>query len=555
MSGFDVTTLRGRRADSRLHRLSMSDIFERMRWSEPHRRVLTGFRGAAEDPNGETLTVAEADDRANMFANALLAAGAEPGQVLVMICDNSLESVLVKIGAAKAGVTIAPLNPNLSPEVLKQLMTDLQAPWAVIDSEFVARFASVIEESAVKVLATIAIGAPPLEGASSFREFIMDASAVEPDITLHGDDIWQIQFTSGTASLPKGVMDSHMKTMMEAMAAMGIVARGQRFEFDVVAGIFIPVTYHVSEVLIYSAILCGGRALIGRRPDARQLAEAIDEHRVSTMHVGSPQMLKALDEELRRDCSLDASSVTSILHSFAPLPRESYVSARESIGADLLIVGVVGQTEMCVMHRFWIGASEELHSQTSPQQNYVGRPHPLTAAALMGEGGVVTTTAEGAEGEGVYRSPALMAGYFKDEEATAAAFDRGWFHGGDSFRVGEDGLRILTDRIKDVIKTGGENVSSIRVESVVGHHAAVEKAVAIGLPHPRWGEAVTVLVRKEAGSSVTESELLEFARSRLAGFEVPKAILFVDDIPETVGNKVKKHELRTRYCDLYSAAG
>jgi len=106
-----------------------------------------------------------------------------------------------------------------------------------------------------------------------------------------------------------------------------------------------------------------------------------------------------------------------------------------------------------------------------------------------------------------------------------------------------------------VIKTGGENVSSLRVESVISGHPAVERAVVIGLPHPLWGEAVTVLVRPIAGCSVGERELLEYARGSLAGFEIPKAVLFVDEFPETVGDKVKKHELRLRYADLYTEAG
>lgn len=550
----DVTTLRGRRADSRLHRLSMGDIFERMRFSQPDRTVLTGHRGAAEDPAGASVTVAEADDRANQFANALLSAGVETGEILVMVCENSLESVLIKIGAAKAGVTVAPLNPNLAAEVMAQLIASMGARWAVVDAEFTDRVQSVFSGADVSTLATVAVGASQPAGAVSFAGFIAGASPAEPEVTIHGDDIWQIQFSSGTSALPKGVMGSHAKTMFEALSSMGIVTRGQRFEFDAVAGVFVPVTYHVSEVLIYSALLAGGRAVVGRKPDARELAVAIDEHQITSMHVGSPQMLEHLDVELRQDPSLAASSVTSILHSFAPLRPESYRSVKESIGADVLVVGVIGQTEMCIMHRFWIGADEDLHSRTAPEENYVGLPHPMTAAAIMGSDGIIKAPGDGDVGEGVYRSPALMAGYFDNPEATAETFAGDWFHGGDAFRNGEKGLRILNDRIKDVIKTGGENVSSIRVESVLSGHPRVERAVVIGLPHQRWGEAVTALVRAVPGASVGEAEIIEFSKSRLAGFESPKAVLFVDEFPETVGNKVKKHELRRQHAGLFESA-
>lgn len=538
----------------------MGDIFERMRWSQPERTVLTGHVGAAENPEGTSVTVAEADDRANQFGNSLRSAGVAPGEILVMVCENSLESVLIKIGAAKAGVTIAPLNPNLAAEVMAALIADMGARWAVVDAEFADRVRPVFDAESVNTLTTVAVGGPQPAGAVSFAEFISEASAEEPDVTIHGDDIWQIQFTSGTSALPKGVMGSHSKTMFEALSSAGIVTRGQRFEFDSVAGIFVSVTYHVSEVLIYAAFLAGGRAVVGRKPDARELAVAIDQHHITTMHVGSPQMLEHLDAELRQDPSLDAGSVTSILHSFAPLRAESYAAVKDSMGAEVLVVGVIGQTEMCIMHRFWIGADEDLHSRTSPQENYVGLPHPMAAAAIMGADGSIRKPgdsggSDGGVGEGIYRSPALMAGYYNNPQSTSEAFADGWFHGGDAFRTGEKGLRILNDRIKDVIKTGGENVSSIRVESVVSTHPLVNRAVAIGLPHPRWGEAVTVLVQAKPESAVDEEELIAFAKARLAGFETPKAVLFVDEFPETVGNKVKKHELRRQYVGLFDTAG
>src|SRR5699024_6933409 len=123
-----------------------------------------------EDPEGSSVTVVEADDRANRFANALLSAGAEPGQILVMICDNSLEAVLAKIGAAKAGVTVAPLNPNLSPEVMEQLIADLGAEWAIVDAEFAARVKPVLENAQVRALVTVAVGGPQPEESVSFRE-------------------------------------------------------------------------------------------------------------------------------------------------------------------------------------------------------------------------------------------------------------------------------------------------------------------------------------------------------------------------------------------------
>jgi acyl-CoA synthetase (AMP-forming)/AMP-acid ligase II len=148
----------------------------------------------------------------------------------------------------------------------------------------------------------------------------------------------------------------------------------------------------------------------------------------------------------------------------------------------------------------------------------------------------------------------VASGYYRDLPATEEAFRYGWFHSGDSCVVDDDGLRIMVDRYKDIIKSGGENVSSIRVEALLHEHPQVAKAAVIGLAHDRWGEAVTAVVVRTPGATVTEDELVDWARGRLAGFETPKAVVFADALPETVGGKVLKYKLRQAMTDLYTAA-
>jgi acyl-CoA synthetase (AMP-forming)/AMP-acid ligase II len=157
----------------------------------------------------------------------------------------------------------------------------------------------------------------------------------------------------------------------------------------------------------------------------------------------------------------------------------------------------------------------------------------------------------GVPGEAVYRSPAVTAGYYRDEPATEEAFRYGWFHSGDSCVYDDQGLRIMVDRYKDIVKTGGENVSSLRVEAVLHQHPGVAKAAVIGLPHERWGEAVTAVVVAEPGQEASEADLIAFCHERLAGFETPKRVVFVDALPETVGGKVLKYKLREQYADAY----
>lgn len=549
--GYDVTTLRGRRADARVNRLSMGDLFERMRWSEPSRVLLTGYAGAFEHPDHSALTVSQADDLANRCANAVLARGVAPGDVLLMVCENSVEAIVTKIAMAKVGVTVAPINPRLAPEIVTDLIELTRAKWAILDAEFAPTLGNVMGASGVQVLANLAIGAQTATSNSSFRDLIERSDPAEPEVTVHGDDIWQILFTSGTSATPKGVMVSHTKTMIESLSMSGAMTRGQRHESTVVYGGFLPVVYHVGDITLYGAWLAGGSAVIGRRADPVELARAVDRHRITGIWAGSPQMVEGLDKAFRADRQLDARSLTCIVHGFAPLAPTSLRSIRDCVGPQLQVMELIGQTEVCCSHRFWLDEHEPLYSRSSPQKNYVGLPHATMASAIMRSDGTIINPGNSEVGEAVYRSPAMMAGYLHDAAATAQAFRDDWFHGGDAFSEGEDGQRMLVDRFKDIIKSGGENVASIRVETTLMQHPAVARAAAVGLPHARWGEAVTGFVVLADGSSATEGELIEFARTRLAGFESPKSIVFIREFPLAVGNKIQKHKLRAAYAEHY----
>jgi acyl-CoA synthetase (AMP-forming)/AMP-acid ligase II len=173
----------------------------------------------------------------------------------------------------------------------------------------------------------------------------------------------------------------------------------------------------------------------------------------------------------------------------------------------------------------------------------------------MDELGEMLEGQPGVPGEAVYRSPTVTAGYYKDLEATEHAFRFGWFHSGDSCVYDEDGLRIMIDRYKDIVKSGGENVSSLRVEAVLYQHPDVLKAAVIGLPHNHWGEAVTAMVVLKPDAATSADELILFSRERLGGHETPKRVVFVDELPETVGGKVLKYKLRKLHSGLYHGEG
>ncbi len=228
----DVTTLRGRRAVQRWERTSFGDVLERLRWSRPDQVVLTAAPGAHGEPQFAAVTPRLGDAVANRFAQALIAAGLEPGDRVLMICENSVEAYLAKIGVAKAGMVAAPLNPNLAPDVVEHLIGVVEPRFAVVDAELWPRMSGTFAATGLTVGATITIGGGPVEGSPSFGELVAAHDDVEPDVEIHGDDVLELLFTSGTTAMPKGVMLSHHYAQLAGMNFALSLSRGLRHDSD-----------------------------------------------------------------------------------------------------------------------------------------------------------------------------------------------------------------------------------------------------------------------------------------------------------------------------------
>jgi acyl-CoA synthetase (AMP-forming)/AMP-acid ligase II len=548
----DVTSLHHRRAVHRWERMSVGDLLERMTWSRPDKAAIVGRPGAYADERLASVSYLQADELANQVASALIASGLQRGDVVLMFCENSVEAYLTKIGIAKAGLVAAPLNPMMAPDLV-EAMIDLVSPrFAIVDAELWPRAQEPFAAKGLAPAVTITIGGPPAPGSVSFTEFVTGRPALEPEVEIHGDDIWEILFTSGTTALPKGVMISHTCAYTAAYGFGLSLTRGVRLESDLIVGTFLPIIYHVGDQpFTISAFLAGGTLVLGRRPNAASVAEMIAQDKVTALWAGSPAMVRALDAELTARPELDVTSLTVLVYGWAALPPATLESLKRRCGEDLCAFEIFGQTECVPCHRFWPDEWPELYAATAPQHNYVGIPGPNLAATVMDPEGNDLYGRPGVAGEAVYRTPAVMAGYYRDEDATRHAFRFGWFHSGDSCAYDDNGLRIMLDRYKDIVKTGGENVSSLRVEAVLAQHPDVAKAAVIGLPHARWGEAVTAVVVLREGGGASEDDLIKHCRASLGGYETPKSVVFAADLPETVGGKVLKYKLRAEYAGHY----
>lgn len=323
---------------------------------------------------------------------------------------------------------------------------------------------------------------------------------------IHGDDIWQLLFTSGTTAMPKGVMLSHHASHYAALNFGLSLTRGVRLECDVRVGTFPPMIYHVGDQIFpLPAFLAGGSLVLGRKPVVADIVAAVADARVSALWGGSPQMVAALSEHVEAS-GADISCLKVLVYGWGAVPPATYAALQRQAGDDFVLMGIFGQTETIACHRFWPARWPDVYERTAPALNYIGVPSPLLASDVVDGDGNSVRDKPGTPGEAVYRSPTVTSGYYLNEEATREAFRGGWFHSGDG--------------------------------------------AVIGLPHEHWGEAVTAIVVRKPGAEPSEDELIAHCRERLAGFETPKAIVFADAVPDTVAARPSSTNCarRTRTC-------
>lgn len=545
---FDVTTLRGRRADRRWNRLVVGDVLERVTWSTPDKTAIIGREGAYSDERFQRVTYLEGDQYANQIAHALQSEGLNAGDRVLLYCDNSVEALLTMIGVAKAGMVVVPVNPLLAPDVLEYAMTKVEPSLIIVDAGLYEQGSAAFDAYGLAPKVTIPVGDKnQVPGAVPFAQWIADQPTHEvEDLALHADDVWALVFTSGTTSMPKASMMTHTYSYMSGYAYAMSLTRGLEIETDLVTATFMPIIYHCGHnSLPLPTFQVGGTTVLGRRPNEQQTAEAVSEEKVTATWLGSPLWVEKLVQVAERDPEeIDLSSMTVAMFSWGAMRPDLAERLKKVCGPQVRMLEVFGQTESMSCYRFWPDREPEKHQESINGVNHVGRPTPILAADIHRADGTSLKGIPGEAGEAVYRSPVITAGYYRDPEATAEAFRGGWFHSGDSCMYTPDGSQIMVDRFKDIVKSGGENVSSVRVEGVIASHPDVASAAVVGVPDERWGEAVTAAVVRRPGTDVSAQELIDYARERLAGFEAPKNVVFVEELPATVGGKIMKFKLR-----------
>jgi long-chain acyl-CoA synthetase len=488
-------------------------------------------------PTAERITFGEIEDRANRFANGLLEFGLEPGDSFATMMNNSAEFFYCFFGAAKAGITICPLHIQRTPDNLAHQLDRVDAPLIVSDDVLLEKTNDVVAESEQDISTFV----HPVSGGSVANEtelsdFLSD-DITQPEIDVGDHDIFQVLFTSGTTGEPKGVQISHTNVYTGSVNwALDL----PDLDRDAVLGQWLPIFHNGGHWSTFGSWLAGASVVLQRGYEAEEVARAIEEYDIT--HVwGHPTMFPPLLDLAEQ---YDISSLDLINYAMAPMPMEIREAFDERF--DVKTMSGAGQTE-CFPATNWFFPEHRFEKEG----NYWGVSATMTEMKLMDDDGDLIDE-PGIPGEIVTRGPNVMEGYL-DKSREEGVYENGWLRWGDLGVYDEDGLLKFVDRKKHIIKTGGENVSSVKIENRLRSHESVEDAVVVGLSHERWAEAVTAFV--QTSEETSEDELIDFCADGLADFEVPKRIIQLEELPLTETGKVQKHIIEDQYSDLYRDAG
>lgn len=510
------------------HRAVLGDMLTRGAHSYRDRRAIV---------DGEhVLTYRELEAKANAVARGLLAAGLRRGDAVALQLQNRWEFVVAFFACAKIGAVAFPLNLALSAADIGYQLADSGVRTVLTEEAFLPVLEAALGTGEAAVQSVYVIDAQPDEVAGravSSWSGLFDHDTGTVDVIVEDRDILHCLYTSGTTSKPKGVLTSHVAVQIAVLtSALEIgMRRGRRGAVMVVV---LPL-FHVTalDVQLLPTLLVGGTALLHRGFDAGAVLDDFVTHRVS--HIALlPMMWGAILQHPKLN-DVDTSLLQLGLYGMAPMPAERLKAMRATFpNADVVLAS--GQTETTPVSQI------QWREHQGEKDDSWGPASATTDVAIMDPDGRILPP--GVEGEIVYRTPQLMEGYWNNPEANTAAFAHGWFHGGDIGYLDDEGVVWFTDRTKDIIKTGGENVSSLEVERVVLAHDSVAEAAAIGLPDERWGEAVAVVVVAREGRVIEPDVLRAHCKANLAGFKVPKQFVVVDALPKTATGKITKHVLR-----------
>jgi fatty-acyl-CoA synthase len=478
---------------------------------------------------GKSYTHQQLFMRVNALAAALRARGVNAGDVVAVLLRNCNEFLESTLAVNRLGAICLPLNFRLAPPEWSYILNDSGAATVITELEYAEEISAL--GGSQHGFTVITVGATGGQS-TSYDDLLAEYAGTDVPITWRGaEDIQRLMYTSGTTSRPKGVPISYSNVLWKIF--------GHLVEFGITSGdatLLVGPMYHVGAFDLpgIGTWYVGGRLDIMRSFDPVAALSAIQERRSTNIWL-APSMANAI-VNLPGRLKFDTSTVRFIIGGGEKMP-ESIVTSMLATFPQARFSDAYGLTETVSGDTF----NDPEH--TLSKLGSVGRPlMHLEVLIESAEGGIC---APDQSGEILLRGPKVVRGYWRDPEATAAAFsDDGWFRTGDVGHLDSDGYLYIDDRKKDMIVSGGENIAGPEIERVIYEHPAVFEVAVIGIPDDRWGEVPKAYVVLKPGLDVSADDLRKFCRERLAGYKVPKYVEYADTLPRNASGKVLKRELR-----------
>ena len=466
------------------------------------------------------LTWREVARRARAMAAGLDALGVGRGERVAIVSQNSARMAVSLFAVPGYGRVIVPINFRLNAEEISYIVEHSGATVLLIDPELDDALSGVTAKHRFVL------------GRASDELLLRFDRDPEPWIDASEDAVASINYTSGTTARPKGVQLTHRNLYVNAMTFGWHSGVDDR---DVYLWA-VPMFHCNGWGLIYAITGMGGRHVMLRKVDGREILRRIDGHGVTFMG-GAPAVVNTvLDAASRWEGPIPGSGRMRIVVGGAPPPTSTIERVETKLGWDFMqVYGLTETSPLLTMSRRRVEWDELSPFERAQRLARAGAPTLGVRIAVDDEGEVVA------------RANVVFDGYWAQPEATAEALGRGWFRTGDGGRLDGQGFLTISDRKKDVIVTGGENVSSLEVEDCLNLHPDVAEAAVIGVPDERWGETIKAIVVLAAGAAATERELIEHCRAHLAHYKCPTSIELVDTLARTATGKVQKFKLRAPY--------
>lgn len=480
-------------------------------------------------------------ERCDRLAKGLAARGLAPGDRVAFLAPNTAPLLEAHFGVPAAGGVLVAINTRLAPPEIRYILEHSGARFLFVDAELAALVPPPTErpptlETVIPITETS--GPSGSSGTPDYDRFLEETPITTPLPALEDENaVISINYTSGTTGRPKGVMYTHRGSYLNAIGEILETSLGS----DSVYLWTLPMFHCNGWCHTWGVTAAGGTHVLLRKFDPARAWELIDRLGV-THFCGAPIVLLSLVEEPTR-----RERLTRPLHATvaAAPPSPTLLEKVERLGIS--VTHVYGLTEtygphtVCREQPSWRELPPDEHFRRRARQ---GIHYLIAERVRVVDEAMRDVPADGHTiGEVVMRGNNVMKGYFRDPEGTVQAFRGGWFHSGDLGVMHADGYIELKDRGKDIIITGGENVSSIEVEQVLGRHPAVLEVAVIGVPHRKWGETPKAFIAARAGAQVTAEELLAHCRQHLAGYKCPTSVVFAE-LPKTSTGKIQKYLLR-----------